>query len=151
MITYWKSNTRKEFRFFGQEMKNKPKLNDSELNKIVTKALAKTDNIDDDEDNEFELENPIQRTINGEIIPDDNVVVLIEKVWIEDEIDLTNNLILKDIGNISKDLDDDFIDNEKNNNEDIILTDDETVNDTNGRGILNYNINDLLNEYVNKN
>ncbi|GBB92851.1 hypothetical protein RclHR1_20670001 [Rhizophagus clarus] len=116
-----------------------------------TEVLTETDNIDDDEDNEFELENPIRRTINGEIIPDDNVVVLIEKVWIEDEIDLTNNLILKDIGNIPKDLDDDFIDNEKNNNEDIILTDDETVNDTNGRGILNYNINDLLNEYVNKN
>ncbi|GET03302.1 ribonuclease H-like domain-containing protein [Rhizophagus clarus] len=109
-------------------------LESIELNKIVTEVLTETDNIDDDEDNEFELENPIRRTINGEIIPDDNVVVLIEKVWIEDEIDLTNNLILKDIGNIPKDLDDDFIDNEKNNNEDIILTDDETVNDTNGRG-----------------
>jgi hypothetical protein len=58
---------------------------------------------------------------------------------------------LKSIGNIPKDLDDDFIDNDKNNNENIILTDDETVDDTNGKGILNYNVNDLLDEYVNEN
>uniref|UniRef100_U9SUF3 Uncharacterized protein n=1 Tax=Rhizophagus irregularis (strain DAOM 181602 / DAOM 197198 / MUCL 43194) TaxID=747089 RepID=U9SUF3_RHIID len=79
------------------------------------------------------IEKPVRRTINGEIIPDDNVIVLIENVWIENEIDLSNDIILKGIGNIPKDLDDDFIDNEKNNNENIVLTDDETVDDTNGR------------------
>ncbi|CAG8750297.1 14859_t:CDS:2 [Rhizophagus irregularis] len=97
------------------------------------------------------LEKPVRRTINGEIIPDDNVIVLIENVWIENEIDLSNDIILKGIGNIPKDLDDDFIDNEKNNNENIVLTDDETVDDTNGRGILNYNVNDLLDECINEN
>ncbi|PKY35448.1 hypothetical protein RhiirB3_456261 [Rhizophagus irregularis] len=126
MITYWKSNVRKEFGFFGQEINNKPKLSDSELNRRITEALAEADNTDD------------------------NVVVLIEKVWIEDEIDLSNNLILKDIGNIPKDLDEEFIDNEENNNENISLTDDETVNNGNGKGILNYNVDDLLDEYINE-
>ena len=54
---------------------------------------------------------------------------------------------------IPKDLDDDFTDNEsseKNDNENV-LTDDETVNNTNGKGILNYEIDDLLNIYINDN
>ncbi|CAB5355158.1 unnamed protein product [Rhizophagus irregularis] len=162
MITYWKSNARKEFGFFGQEAKNKLKLNNIELIQKVTEALAESDNIDEKEDNEYEnslfdkskshIEKPIRRIINGEIIPNDNVIVLIENIWIENEIDLSNDLILNGIGNIPKDLDDDFIDNEKNNNdENIVLTDDEIVDNTNGRGILNYNINDLLNKYVNEN
>ncbi|CAB5394857.1 unnamed protein product [Rhizophagus irregularis] len=127
----------------------------------VTEALAETDNADKEEEDEYEdnsfdksrsrIEKPVRRTINGEIIPDDNVIVLIENVWIENEIDLSNDIILKGIGNIPKDLDDDFIDNEKNNNENIVLTDDETVDDTNGRGILNYNVNDLLDECINEN
>ncbi|PKC52727.1 hypothetical protein RhiirA1_480825 [Rhizophagus irregularis] len=53
--------------------------------------------------------------------------------------------------NIIKDLDDNFIDNKKNNNKNIILTDNETVNDTNSRDILNYNVNNLLNECINEN
>jgi hypothetical protein len=32
MITYWKSNARKELGFFGQELKNNPRLTDIELN-----------------------------------------------------------------------------------------------------------------------
>jgi hypothetical protein len=141
MITYWKSNARKEFGFFGQEEKNKPKLNDIELVQRVTEALAETDNADEEEDDEYEdnsfdksksrTEKSVRKTLNGEIILDNNVIVLIENVWIENEIDLSNDLILTSIGNIPKDLDDDFIDNDKNNNENIILTDDETVNDTN--------------------
>ncbi|CAB4444869.1 unnamed protein product [Rhizophagus irregularis] len=136
MITYWKSNARKEFGFFGQEAKNKSKLNDIELIQKVTEALAESDNIDEKKNNEYEdnlfdkfkshIEKPIRRTINGKIIPNDNVIVLIENIWIENKIDLSNDLILNDIDN-------------------------EIVNDTNGRGILNYNVNDLLNKYVNEN
>ncbi|GBC25431.2 ribonuclease H-like domain-containing protein [Rhizophagus irregularis DAOM 181602=DAOM 197198] len=54
MITYWKSNARKEFGFFGQEAKNKLKLNNIELIQKVTEALAESDNIDEEEDNEYE-------------------------------------------------------------------------------------------------
>jgi hypothetical protein len=161
MITYWKSNARKKFGFFNQEEKNKPKLNDIELVQRVTKALAETDNADEEEDDKYKdnsfnksksrTEKSVRKTLNGEIIPDNNVIVLIENVWIENEIDLSNDLILKSISNIPKDLDDNFIDNDKNNSENIILTDDKTVDDTNGKDILNYNINDLLDEYVNEN
>ena len=75
MITYWKSNARKELSFFGQETQES-KLKDAELNQIITEALAEPDeNIDDD----FE-DNLIRRTTSGEIIPDDIVTVLIEDI-----------------------------------------------------------------------
>ncbi|PKK68322.1 hypothetical protein RhiirC2_782401 [Rhizophagus irregularis] len=120
--------------------KNKLKLNDIELIQKVIKTLAESDNINEKEDNEYEdslfdkskshIEKSIQKIINSKIIPNDNV----------------------NIDNIPKDLDDDFIDNEKNNNdENIVLTDDKIIDDINGRGILNYNVNNLLNKYVNKN
>ncbi|PKY48666.1 hypothetical protein RhiirA4_464328 [Rhizophagus irregularis] len=87
----------------------------------VIEILAETDNAKKEEDNEYEdnlfdksklcIEKPIQKTINDKIIPNNN------------------------------DLDDNFIDNERNNNENIILTNNETVDDTNSRDILNYNVN----------
>jgi hypothetical protein len=93
----------------------------------------------------------LRQTINGEIIPDDRVIVLIENTWIENEIDLSHELILQDIGKIPEDLEDledDLSDTEGKNNENI-LTDDDDDN-TNGRSILNYNVDELLNEYVNE-
>ena len=50
MITYWKSNPRKELSFFGQETQ-KSKLNDTELNQIITEALAESDDNVNDDDN----------------------------------------------------------------------------------------------------
>lgn len=41
--------------------------------------------------------------------------------------------------------------NNKNNNKNITLTDDKTVDDINGKGILNYNVNDFLDKYINEN
>ncbi|RIA84666.1 hypothetical protein C1645_831923 [Glomus cerebriforme] len=122
------------------------------LNKRITETLAEADNTGKEKDNIFKdnLSQPVRRIINGEIIPNDNIIVMIKKVWIKNKIDLSNNLILKNIGNIPKDLDKDFINNEENNNKNISLTDDETVNDINNKGILNYNIDDLLDEYVNE-
>ncbi|CAB4422932.1 unnamed protein product [Rhizophagus irregularis] len=62
------------------------------------------------------------------------MIVLIENIWIKNKIDLSNDLILKGIDNIPKDLDNNFIDNEKNNNdENIVLTDDKIVDDTNDK------------------
>ena len=98
MITYWKSNARKEFGFFDQETQ-KSKLSDIELNQIITESLAEPDdNIDDD----FE-DNLVRRTAGGEIIPDNTVTVLIENI---------------------------------------------SDNDNSGKGVLDYDINDLLNEFV---
>lgn len=142
MITYWKSNPRKELNFFGQATQ-KSKLNDTELNQIITEALAGfDDNIDDDFEN-----NSVRRTTSGEIIPDDNVTILIENIWIENTIDLSDELILKEIGEIPEDLIEDLTDTEheevQENEENENISDDDS-----GKGVLDYNINDLLKEFV---
>ncbi len=143
MITYWKSNARKEFGLFGQETQ-KSKLSDIELNQIITESLAEPDdNIDDD----FE-DNLVRRTAGGEIIPDNTVTVLIENIWIENTINLSDKLILKDIGEVPEDLTEDLTDNEleevQGNEENENISD----NDNSGKGVLDYDINDLLNEFV---
>ena len=76
MITYQKSNPKKELSFFGQETQ-KSKLSDTKLNQIITEALAEPD--DNIDDNEFE-DNSIRRTISDKIIPDDIITVLIEDI-----------------------------------------------------------------------
>ena len=140
MITYWKSNPKKELSFFGQETQ-KPKLSDTELNQIITEALAEPDdNIDDDE---FE-DNPIRRTTSGEIIPDDIVTILIEDIWIEKTINLSDKLILKDIGEIPEDSTEYLTDTENEETQ-------ENEDNDNGKGVLDYNIDDLLKEYVTNN
>ena len=53
IITYWKFNINKELDFFNQEMNNKLKLSDTELNQRITEALNESDNINKKEDNEF--------------------------------------------------------------------------------------------------
>ena len=145
MITYWKSNPKKELSFFGQETQ-KSKLSDIELNQIITEALAEPDdNIDDDE---FE-DNLIRRTTSGEIISDNIVTILIEDIWIEKTINLSDKLILKDIGEIPEDSTEDLTDiecekiqdNEENKN---------PSDNNNEKGILDYNIDDLLEEFIHK-
>ncbi len=133
MITYWKSNARKEFGFFGQ---GKEKLKDFEFNEKIIEALAESDDIEEEEKDN----NNQRRTTSGKIIPNHNVIVLIENLWIEKNIDLTNQLLLENIGEIPQE-DDDFI-NEEN------CIENENNNNTNyERGVLDYNIDDLINEY----
>ena len=140
MITYWKSNPKKELSFFGQEIQ-KSKLSDIELNQIITEALAKSDdNIDDDK---FE-DNSIRRTISDEIIPDDIITVLIEDIWIEKTINLSDKLILKDIEEIPEGSTEYLTDTEYEETQ-------ENEGNNNGKGILDYNIDDLLKEYVTNN
>jgi len=47
MITYWKSNARKEFGFYGQ---GKNKISDNKLNDKVIEALAEFDEMDEEEE-----------------------------------------------------------------------------------------------------
>ena len=139
MITYWKSNTRKEFGFFGQETQ-KSKLSDIELNQIITESLAEPDNnIDDD----FE-DNLVRRTAGGEIIPDNTVTVLIEDICIEKTINLSDELILNDIGEIPID-----VDNLESEDENVLLPNDD--NNISGKNVLDYDINDVFNEFINNN
>jgi len=128
MITYWKSNPRKELSFFGQKTQ-KSSLKDIELSQIISKALAESDNTVDDDDYNFQHENNtnIRQTIDGEIISDNIVTVLINNIWIENSIDLSHELILNDIGKIPEDNKNDLIDieNDKSDNE---SDNDNTVN-----------------------
>lgn len=158
MITYWKSNPRKELSFFGQKTQ-KSSLKDIELSQIISKALAESDNTIDDDDYNFQHENNtnIRQTIDGEIIPDNIVTVLIEDIWIEKNIKLSDKLILEDIGEIPEDIDNlddnDNLDNDDGNldnldNLDVENEKNHEISNNNGKGVLDYDINDLLNEFI---
>ena len=151
MITYWKSNAEKEFGFYGKQSKNKPKLSEAELNKRVFEALAEPEEFDEEveevtadlTDNITRSTTEIERqTTSGELIPDDNVFVLIDNLWIEENIDLSNKLILKDIGEIPED---DLINDIDNESPEIPLINDES--NIEGKDIMEYDINDLVNKY----
>ncbi|CAB5298260.1 unnamed protein product [Rhizophagus irregularis] len=79
------------------------------------------------------------RTTSGELIPEDNAIVLIEHLWIRTNVDLSNKRILEDIGEIPDDADDDYIDDENVN------TDGKSRIE--GKDIMNYDIDDLVNKY----
>ena len=147
------SNPRKKLSFFGQKIQ-KSSLKDVELNQIITKALAESDdNIDDENDFQYEDNNSlVRRTTDGEIIPDNIVTVLIENIWIEKNIKLTDKLILEDIGEIpedNNDLVDDLTDNENEENEEYEENENISLIDYNNeKGVLDYDINDLYNEFI---
>jgi hypothetical protein len=86
------------------------------------------------------------------VILNGDVIVLIEDVWIERDVDLSNKLILEDIGDIPEDFDDDLIDVIRDD-QNIVLTDEEDndVEDSSitRRGVLNYDIDALVNEFGN--
>ena len=147
MITYWKSNAEKELGFYGKENKKNSKLSETELNRQVTEALADTDEMEDDEDEQIEEVQSIRRTVSGEIIPNNNVIVLIENIWIEKDVDLSNKLVLEDIGDIPEDFVDELLLDETNENQNDPLIVDEKDNDVIGRGVLDFNVDDLISEF----
>ena len=61
-------------------------------------------------------------------------------------------MILKDIGDIPEDFNNDLIDVMRED-QNIVLTDEENINaedfNVTGRGVLDYNIDDLVNEFEN--
>ena len=71
LITYYYSNALAKLRFFSKG--NKPNLLDlseDNINSIVNEALAEVDDDDDDDD-----EAEIQRTIDGDIIPNHEIII----------------------------------------------------------------------------
>jgi hypothetical protein len=54
MITYWKSNAIKELSFFGQKLKNNPRLTNIELNQKIIEVLAKPNDLDKDNNSKYE-------------------------------------------------------------------------------------------------
>jgi len=144
MITYWKSNAEKEFGFYGKNLKDKQKMNQVELNKKVAEALAESDDFEETEELEETIE---RRTLSGELILDDNVIVLIENIWIEKNIDLSNRIILDNIGEVPVD---DTIDKSDIEENEYSNTDDE-IDNNKGKGVMDYDLDDLINEFKNDN
>ena len=71
LIIYYHSNTLVELRFFSKENKsNSFNLSKNNINSIVNEALVGVDNDDNDDD-----EAKIQRTINNDIIPNNEVII----------------------------------------------------------------------------
>ena len=150
MIMFWKSNAKTELGFYGVDNKNKTHLSEAELNINIAEAFAEAG--DDDEHEELLNEKsteppaapPAQLTVNGEPIPRDNCIVLIEDIWIDKYVDLSHDLIVDEIGEVPVDVMDDDESNHSNeeseNNKD----------DNNGeKDVLDYNVDDLVNEFIN--
>lgn len=133
MIMLWKSNARTELGFYGVEKNGTRIISDAEMNIRIAEALAETD---DDECDVLSNESlPHQITV-----PPDNCVVLIDHIWIDNFIDLSHELVINEIGEIPADLlEDDSEEHEENSTDD-----DETEERGEGRGVYNYNIDDLL-------
>lgn len=114
LITYYRSNAPKELAFYGD------KMSESQIMNVVQLSLAEPIEEDDDSP-EFEE----RRTISGEIIPEDNVRVIIEPLWLDETLNLNHEIIVGNLGEIPIDDDFDFdevenLDNDKNNEEENI-------------------------------
>ena len=138
LITYWKSNFKTELGFYGIDQKKQTRLSNEEINLRIAEAFAETE----EEYDETPLTPLIHRTIDGEEIPEDNCIVLIEDVWIDKLVNLSHELITKEIGDIPNDLSYDSDECDTGNDE----RDDDAVDNSrvSERGVLDYDINDLI-------
>ena len=134
LITYYRSNALAELGFFDKGDKpNSLDLSENNINSIVNEALAEVDDDDDDDD-----EAEIQRTIDGDIIPNHEIIIQIENT-----LELSNQRIIRELGEIpDNDLDDD---NLCLNEIDKEIEEEEKVE---GRGIIDYNIKDLCDKFA---
>lgn len=138
IIMYWKSNAKTELGFYGINQKKNTRLSEAELNINIAEAFAEMDD-DDDECEDLPNETSI-RHINEEL-------PLIEDIWIDKLVDLSHDLIIKEIGNIPYDVLEDDIDNE---HEKTNVDETQNENEREGKGVLDYDINDLLDEFINE-
>ena len=135
LITYWKLNFKTELGYFGIDQRKNVRLSDDEINIRIAEVFKETDDDDDDHLTPAGV-------AGGERIPDDNCYVVIEPVWIEKFIDLSHESIIKDI-DVPTDILNDFDENMNDNNR--VGDDGEKDNDSNrGKGVYDYDIDDLL-------
>ncbi|PKK57558.1 hypothetical protein RhiirC2_797805 [Rhizophagus irregularis] len=125
IISYYRSNAYSEFRFYGKGTKKESvKLSDSEINAIVNDSLAELEPEEEDNDEEIIKKIQVRRTTDGHPIPNN-------QDFLEDDDNLIKN-------NLNND------DNENNN------CDNENDKEETGRGIINYDVEDLAKEFVDK-
>ncbi|PKK56930.1 hypothetical protein RhiirC2_799003 [Rhizophagus irregularis] len=137
LITYWKSNSKTELNYYEVDQRKNVHLSDDKINICIVEAFKETDENDDDD------LTPTHKSTGGKKILKDNCYVLIEPVWIENFINLSHDLIIKDI-DVPKDLLDDF---DENMNDDNRVSDDaggDEDDNRDGKGYYNYDVDDLL-------
>ena len=142
MIMHWKSNARTELGFYGIQ-NNGTRISDAEMNIRIAEALAETDDDECDDLSNESLPHQI-------IVPPDNCVVLIEHVWIDKFVDLTHELVIKEIGEIPDDILDDESEEGKGEEGEGEKSNTDGFDESGGRGNFNYNIEDLLGEFINE-
>ena len=131
LISYYRSNAPKELSFYGKTKQKK--LSSFEIMETVRLALAEP--LEEESD-------PVsreRRTTTGEIIPEDNVRVIIEPLWIENIVNLSNERIVASLGEVP-------IDDE----ESVIEPDDNVLNEQDidpERGVMNFTADDLIAEF----
>ncbi|CAB4418793.1 unnamed protein product [Rhizophagus irregularis] len=149
MIMYWKSNAKSELGFYGIDQKKNTRISETELNIRIAEAFAEADDDDDHDENENLLtETSVRQTINGETIPPDNCIVLIEDIWLDKVVDLSHELIIKEIGEIPNDVLEDDIDESGDEGIDVDDSDDGDESQREEKGVLDYDIDNLLDEFI---
>jgi hypothetical protein len=146
MIMHWKSNAKTELGSYSME-KNNTCISETEMNIRIAEALTET-NDDDDECNILSNESSSHQII----VPPDNCIALIEDIWIDKFVDLSHELVIKEIGKISDYILDDSDDEDEKINDDCDDDDndddDDDENESEGRGNFDYNVKDLLDEFI---
>ena len=139
LITYYRSNASHELAFYGKGIKkNSQKFSDSELNNIINETLAEQPELEEDDDETIPERNQgVRRTTDGHIIPSNKVMV-----WIENTLELSNPKILNGLENFGLPEEEE---NEETNGD--VDGNNQNGNEVAGRGILNYNVDDLAKEF----
>ncbi|CAB4407406.1 unnamed protein product [Rhizophagus irregularis] len=151
MIMHWKSNAKTELGFYGIE-KNNTRISETEMNIRIAEALVETNDNNDDECDVLSNESSSHQIT----VPPDNCIVLIEDIWIDKFIDLSHELVIKEIREIPDDILDDSDDEYEKINDDC---DDDDYDDDNGENddknesegrenYFDYNVKDLLDEFI---
>ena len=108
LISYYRSNAPKELYYFGKQ-NGQLCISDSEVMRVVRSALAEPveyEEYEEDDDSEPASEN-MRRTITGEPIPEDNVLVVIERnLWLDNMLNLNHRNIIESLGEVPVDDDD---------------------------------------------
>ena len=116
------------------------------MNIWIAEALAET-NDDDDECDVLSNESlPHQITV-----PPDNCVVLIEDIWIDKFVDLSHELVIKEIEEIPNDILDDDSEEYDDEYKKINTGDGNDENESEGRGNFNYDVKNLIDEFIDVN
>ena len=142
VISYYRSNAPEELGFYGKATKKGSEaLNRNEILAIVNDSLAEPDEDDDDDD---EIEECL--TTDGHAIPNNQVIVLIEK-----SINLLHPTITSGLGELDEDDNlggQDEDDNLGGQDEDDNNNNGNDRDEINGRGVIDFNIEDLSREFI---